>query len=421
MIQAFHTLSINPSATPAEIKKAYRMLALKHHPDKSNDGSDEMFVRVKAAYDTLTEASDKQQPSASQSQAKASGYPQASAGAPRQPKRTGSTEARTGPYTPKERFGSSKHKASSGSSHRRREPSASRPFESRDPSYTSYARTNSTASSTAPPHRASTSQRSEFTHASRAARDEQRPRPSDQELYARYRSRERSPARYEGSRSNHRRESISRTAEASNRPDFYRSVYEDTPKEMSPRFREDVLPKPRYPAHERRATYQTWGARPEKTSYRHYDNNPLNFPRMASTPAAPPSAYRAPMFEVRTPRYERMSEQLPTVRIPSYETIERAPKTRDQSRRQSETRRPSYATVDRAPTTEERRRYPFSDRRSSSRRPSYDTVNRAPRGDFDRSSRQHTPSRRPSYDTEIRTPPSSAGPMYRRGRGPEPI
>jgi len=43
------TLGLQPSASIEQIKQAYRLLAMKYHPDKY-DGNDEMFVRITTAY-----------------------------------------------------------------------------------------------------------------------------------------------------------------------------------------------------------------------------------------------------------------------------------------------------------------------------------------------------------------------------------
>lgn len=53
MIQEnFYTiLGVNENATQDEIKKAYRKLAVEHHPDKG--GSEEIFKKIAEAYDTL--------------------------------------------------------------------------------------------------------------------------------------------------------------------------------------------------------------------------------------------------------------------------------------------------------------------------------------------------------------------------------
>jgi curved DNA-binding protein len=49
----YTTLGIAESATPDEIKKAYRKLASQHHPDKGGDTA--TFQRIQIAYDTLSD------------------------------------------------------------------------------------------------------------------------------------------------------------------------------------------------------------------------------------------------------------------------------------------------------------------------------------------------------------------------------
>lgn len=51
MKNLYKTLGVNKNSTDEEIKKAYRDLATKHHPDKS--GEDEKFKEVSNAYMTL--------------------------------------------------------------------------------------------------------------------------------------------------------------------------------------------------------------------------------------------------------------------------------------------------------------------------------------------------------------------------------
>ncbi len=54
----YRTLGIKPSATIAEIKKAYRALAFKYHPDKNPDSSlsEAHFKEIQEAYEILSDA-----------------------------------------------------------------------------------------------------------------------------------------------------------------------------------------------------------------------------------------------------------------------------------------------------------------------------------------------------------------------------
>ncbi|KAI3760504.1 hypothetical protein L1987_50899 [Smallanthus sonchifolius] len=50
----YQVLGVSPSATPAEIKRAYRKFALKYHPDVNKEaGAQEKFMRIKHAYNTV--------------------------------------------------------------------------------------------------------------------------------------------------------------------------------------------------------------------------------------------------------------------------------------------------------------------------------------------------------------------------------
>ncbi len=56
MTNHYKTLGVEPTATEAEIRSAYRKLVLVHHPDRSkNPKSAEMFVRVREAYEVLSQ------------------------------------------------------------------------------------------------------------------------------------------------------------------------------------------------------------------------------------------------------------------------------------------------------------------------------------------------------------------------------
>jgi DnaJ-class molecular chaperone len=58
-MEHYKTLGINKDASPEEIKKAYRSLASKHHPDKGGDTA--TFQKIQAAYDTLSDPQKKEQ------------------------------------------------------------------------------------------------------------------------------------------------------------------------------------------------------------------------------------------------------------------------------------------------------------------------------------------------------------------------
>lgn len=54
----YQTLGVAKTATPDEIKKAYRKLASKHHPDKGGDTA--TFQKIQVAYDTLSDPQKRQ-------------------------------------------------------------------------------------------------------------------------------------------------------------------------------------------------------------------------------------------------------------------------------------------------------------------------------------------------------------------------
>jgi len=58
----YETLEVNDNATAAEIKKSYRKLARKYHPDVNKDkDAEEKFKEINAAYEVLSDASKKSQ------------------------------------------------------------------------------------------------------------------------------------------------------------------------------------------------------------------------------------------------------------------------------------------------------------------------------------------------------------------------
>lgn len=56
----YKTLGVDKNATQDEIKKAFRKLALEHHPDK-NGGEDAKFKEINEAYSTLSDSKKRQQ------------------------------------------------------------------------------------------------------------------------------------------------------------------------------------------------------------------------------------------------------------------------------------------------------------------------------------------------------------------------
>lgn len=54
MKNAYEILGVDPSATPDEIKKAYKKLSMKHHPDREG-GDEAKFKEIKEAYERLTD------------------------------------------------------------------------------------------------------------------------------------------------------------------------------------------------------------------------------------------------------------------------------------------------------------------------------------------------------------------------------
>lgn len=52
---SYEILGVKKSSTPEEIKKAYKKLALKYHPDRPN-GDEHKFKRIAQAYEVITQS-----------------------------------------------------------------------------------------------------------------------------------------------------------------------------------------------------------------------------------------------------------------------------------------------------------------------------------------------------------------------------
>jgi len=57
----YETLGVSPKATEAEVKRAYRRLALKHHPDRSKDpAAPQIFRTISEAYEVLSDSKERE-------------------------------------------------------------------------------------------------------------------------------------------------------------------------------------------------------------------------------------------------------------------------------------------------------------------------------------------------------------------------
>ena len=58
----YEILGVKENASETEIKKAYRTLSLKYHPDRNSDGdSTTKFQEINAAYETLSDPQKRKQ------------------------------------------------------------------------------------------------------------------------------------------------------------------------------------------------------------------------------------------------------------------------------------------------------------------------------------------------------------------------
>lgn len=56
MENPYHILGVSPTASSEEIKKAYRSLAMRHHPDRNtHPGAQSRFNAIQSAYELLSD------------------------------------------------------------------------------------------------------------------------------------------------------------------------------------------------------------------------------------------------------------------------------------------------------------------------------------------------------------------------------
>lgn len=53
--EAKRVLGVSDNYTKEELKKAYKRLAMKYHPDVAGDEATEKFIKIKKAYELLSE------------------------------------------------------------------------------------------------------------------------------------------------------------------------------------------------------------------------------------------------------------------------------------------------------------------------------------------------------------------------------
>ena len=60
----YEILGVERTSTEVELKKAYRRLAMKHHPDRNPDdkASEELFKEANEAYEVLSDSSKRARP-----------------------------------------------------------------------------------------------------------------------------------------------------------------------------------------------------------------------------------------------------------------------------------------------------------------------------------------------------------------------
>jgi hypothetical protein len=54
-VDCYATMQLSPDADPGTISRAYRLLALRYHPDNIETGNNEMFLRISEAYQILSD------------------------------------------------------------------------------------------------------------------------------------------------------------------------------------------------------------------------------------------------------------------------------------------------------------------------------------------------------------------------------